>query len=192
MSRFFDEAFANYLTALTIGEIHGEKAFRDFLARLEERYAEIAKKHPEIGTLSYNVTEREVDIPSPPGSLASFTGTANGIEFGRLVYPNSTAVAKAQEYVVDLLRENGFQQDAGGKAFWERENVTYAVYGTYRDYYYVLFIARVRGGSVNERIERLSQFLWTIAVIGPSPGKVLGLFLPVEIVERTSTSRPTS
>ncbi|CAD5244766.1 hypothetical protein [Thermococcus camini] len=129
----------------------------------------------------YNVTESPVDMPRPPGSLSSFTGTANGIEFGLFAYPNSTAAKEAMKYVVELLRENGFQQGAG--TFWERGNESYTAFYTYERYFYVLFVAKITGGDSEERAKLLSEFAWSIITMGPSPGKVLGLFLPVKVAE---------
>ncbi|ACJ16640.1 hypothetical protein TON_1152 [Thermococcus onnurineus NA1] len=131
----------------------------------------------------YNVTESPANIPLPPGSLSSFTGTANDTEFGLFVYPNSTAAREAMEYVVETLRENGFQQGGGGGAFWERGNESYTVFYTYERYFYVLFVARIAGGSAEERTARLSEFVWSVITVGPSPGKVLGLFLPLKVIE---------
>ncbi|WP_297436018.1 hypothetical protein [Thermococcus sp.] len=37
LSRFFDEAFANYLTALAIRGIHGKDAFRRFMENLRKK-----------------------------------------------------------------------------------------------------------------------------------------------------------
>ncbi|KUH34718.1 hypothetical protein APY94_00615 [Thermococcus celericrescens] len=129
----------------------------------------------------YNVTESPVDIPLPPRSLSSFTGAADGIEFGLFAYPNSTAVEEAMNGVVGFLIENGFQQGDG--TFWERGNETYTAFYTYERYFYVLFVARTAGGDSEERAMRLSEFTWSIITIGPSPGKVLGLFLPVKVAE---------
>ncbi|NJD99710.1 hypothetical protein E3E26_07950 [Thermococcus sp. LS1] len=131
----------------------------------------------------YNVTESPANIPQPPRSLSSFTGTANDTEFGLFAYPNSTAAREAMKYVVETLREKGFQQGDGGKAFWERGNETYTVFYTYEHYFYVLFVARTAGGSAEERTARLSEFAWSVITVGPSPGKVLGLFLPIKVVE---------
>ncbi|WP_148881917.1 hypothetical protein [Thermococcus aciditolerans] len=131
----------------------------------------------------YNVTESPVNIPRPPRSLSSFTGTANDTEFGLFAYPNSTAVKEAMKHVVELLRENGFQPAGGGGTLWERGNETYTAFYTYERYFYVLFVARTAGGSAEERTERLSRFAWSIITIGPNPGKVLGLFLPVKVAE---------
>ncbi|NJD99711.1 peptidase [Thermococcus sp. LS1] len=51
LSRFFDEAFANYLTALAIREIHGEDAFRRFMENLRRNYRAIVRKFPEAERL---------------------------------------------------------------------------------------------------------------------------------------------
>ncbi|WP_297073689.1 M1 family aminopeptidase [Thermococcus sp.] len=51
MSRFFDEAFANYLTALAVKEIHGEDEYKKFMANLEWWYKDILKKNPEAENL---------------------------------------------------------------------------------------------------------------------------------------------
>ncbi|ACJ16639.1 hypothetical protein TON_1151 [Thermococcus onnurineus NA1] len=51
LSRFFDEAFANYLTALAIREIHGEDAFRRFMENLRRNYEAIVRKFPEAERL---------------------------------------------------------------------------------------------------------------------------------------------
>ena len=51
LSRFFDEAFANYLTALAIREIHGEDAFRRFMENLRRSYEAIVRKFPEAERL---------------------------------------------------------------------------------------------------------------------------------------------
>ncbi|WP_258083917.1 hypothetical protein [Thermococcus thermotolerans] len=129
----------------------------------------------------YNVTESFADILMPPESLASFTGTAAGIEFGLFAYPNSTAVAKAMNDVVELLTENGFRQGDGN--FWERGNETHTVFYTYEPYFYVLLVAKADGGDSEERAKLLSEFAWSFIMIGPGPGKVLGLFLPVKVAE---------
>ncbi|NJE60292.1 hypothetical protein [Thermococcus sp. 21S7] len=129
----------------------------------------------------YNVTESPVNIPLPQRSLSAFTGTADGIEFGLFAYPNSTAVEEAMNDVVELLTENGFQRGDGN--FWERGNESYTAFYTYERYFYVLFVARITGGSAEERAKRLSEFTWSIITMGPSPSKVLGLFLPVKVVE---------
>ncbi|AEK73859.1 hypothetical protein GQS_09825 [Thermococcus sp. 4557] len=131
----------------------------------------------------YNVTESPVDIPLPPRSLSSFTGTADGIEFGLFAYPNSTAVEGAMNDMVELLLENGFRRGDGN--FWEKENESYTAFYTYERYFYVLFVARTAGGDSEERAMRLSEFTWSIITIGPNPGKVLGLFLPVDVVEES-------
>ena len=135
----------------------------------------------------YNVTEGNVTVIQPPESLASFTGTADGMEFGLFAYPNRTAVEKALRNVNGELRRRGFRHVEG--AFWEKENDTYTVYYTYERYFYVLFVAKVTGGSEEERIARLSKFAWSIIVIGPSPGKILGLFLPVKLGENDWTEK---
>ncbi|NJE02563.1 hypothetical protein E3E27_00115 [Thermococcus sp. MV11] len=136
----------------------------------------------------YNVTEGRISVPQPQRSLSSFTGTANDTEFGLFAYPNSTAVEEAMKGVVELLMENGFQQGDG--TFWERGNETYTVFYTYERYFYVLFVARTAGGSAEERTERLFRFTWSIITIGPSPGKVLGPFLPVKVIaEKWSEER---
>ncbi len=129
----------------------------------------------------YNVAESPADMPRPPGSLSGFTGTANDIEFSLFAYQNSTAVKEAMKYVVELLTENGFQQGDG--TFWERGNESYTAFYTYEHYFYVLFVARTAGGDSEERARRLSEFTWSIITMGPSPGKVLGLFLPVKVAE---------
>ncbi|AEC52013.1 hypothetical protein PNA2_1097 [Pyrococcus sp. NA2] len=51
LSRFFDEAFANYLTALAVREIHGEDEYKRFMANLEWWYKDILKKNPEAKNL---------------------------------------------------------------------------------------------------------------------------------------------
>ncbi|NJE53885.1 M1 family metallopeptidase [Thermococcus sp. 21S9] len=51
LSRFFDEAFANYLTALAIREIHGEEAFNRFIKGLKRDYETIVKRFPEAEKL---------------------------------------------------------------------------------------------------------------------------------------------
>ncbi|WP_048147232.1 M1 family aminopeptidase [Pyrococcus abyssi] len=51
LSRFFDEAFANYLTALAVREIHGEDEYKKFMANLEWWYKDILKKNPEAKNL---------------------------------------------------------------------------------------------------------------------------------------------
>ncbi|GAB6134734.1 gluzincin family metallopeptidase [Thermococcus prieurii] len=51
LSRFFDEAFANYLTALAIREIHGEEAFNRFIEGLKRNYEAIVKRFPEAEKL---------------------------------------------------------------------------------------------------------------------------------------------
>ncbi|WP_099211983.1 M1 aminopeptidase family protein [Thermococcus henrietii] len=51
LSRFFDEAFANYLTALAIGEIHGEEAFNRFIEGLRRDYEAIVGRFPEAEKL---------------------------------------------------------------------------------------------------------------------------------------------
>ena len=51
LSRFFDEAFANYLTALAIREIHGEEAFNRFIEGLRRNYEAIVKRFPEAEKL---------------------------------------------------------------------------------------------------------------------------------------------
>ncbi|NJE29633.1 hypothetical protein E3E38_01000 [Thermococcus sp. 18S1] len=127
----------------------------------------------------YNVTESPVDIPLPPRSLSSFTGTADGIEFGLFAYPNSTAVEDAMDDMVELLIENGFRRGDGN--FWERGNESYTTFYTYERYFYVLFVARTAGGDSEERAMRLSEFTWSIITIGPNPGKVLGLFMPIKV-----------
>ncbi|ACS34089.1 gluzincin family metallopeptidase [Thermococcus gammatolerans] len=50
-SRFFDEAFANYLTALAIREIHGEEAFNRFIEGLRRNYKAVVKRFPEAEKL---------------------------------------------------------------------------------------------------------------------------------------------
>ena len=51
LSRFFDEAFANYLTALAIKEIHGEEAFNRFIEGLKRDYEAIVRRFPEAEKL---------------------------------------------------------------------------------------------------------------------------------------------
>ena len=51
LSRFFDEAFANYLTALAVKEIHGENEYKKFMANLEWWYKDILKKNPDAKNL---------------------------------------------------------------------------------------------------------------------------------------------
>ncbi|WP_231963792.1 M1 family aminopeptidase [Thermococcus chitonophagus] len=51
LSRFFDEAFANYLTALAIREIHGEEAFNSFIENLRRNYEAVLKRFPEAEKL---------------------------------------------------------------------------------------------------------------------------------------------
>ncbi|WP_245608310.1 gluzincin family metallopeptidase [Thermococcus guaymasensis] len=46
LSRFFDEAFANYLTALAVREIHGEKAFNRFIEGLRRNYETLIRRFP--------------------------------------------------------------------------------------------------------------------------------------------------
>ncbi|WP_297516555.1 hypothetical protein [Thermococcus sp.] len=51
LSRFFDEAFANYLTALAIKEIHGEEAFNRFIEGLRRNYEAVIERFPEAKKL---------------------------------------------------------------------------------------------------------------------------------------------
>ncbi|MFA4646074.1 peptidase [Pyrococcus kukulkanii] len=51
LSRFFDEAFANYLTALAIREIHGEEAFNSFIENLRRDYEAVLGRFPEAEKL---------------------------------------------------------------------------------------------------------------------------------------------
>ena len=51
LSRFFDEAFANYLTALAVREIHGEDAFGRFMENLRRSYEAMVRKFPEAERL---------------------------------------------------------------------------------------------------------------------------------------------
>jgi len=67
-TRFFDEAFANYLTALLIRELYGEKEFKKVLKKFKETFWELVKNYfpkgkevpladygkYELGTLSYS------------------------------------------------------------------------------------------------------------------------------------------
>lgn len=67
-TRFFDEAFANYLTALLIRELYGEGEFRKILKEFKTTYWQLVKSHfpkgsevplieygkYELGTLSYS------------------------------------------------------------------------------------------------------------------------------------------
>lgn len=141
----------------------------------------------------YSTAPAEPGFPVPKGSLAgqtlevSLNGVSSKVYVGVFAYPDSYSASEAMKELKEKLNSLGNSTD-GLK--WKGKNALYSAFGMYFEGFYLIVVFQVpyNGDGVNEAEYALNKVMFHVMRIGPSPGKMLGLFMRTEVVNKTGRS----
>ena len=149
-----------------------------------------------IGPLreDYSITPVEPEFPVPNGSLAgrtlevSLKGVSSKAYVGVFAYPDSYSASEALNGLKEKL--NSIGSNTGGFK-WRGKNALYSAFSTYFSGFYLVVVFKVPyDPSFPDMAEyTLNKIMFHLMRAGPSPGKMLGLFMHTEIVNKTGRSK---
>ncbi|ASJ07561.1 hypothetical protein [Thermococcus pacificus] len=142
----------------------------------------------------YSISPAEPEFPVPGGSLAGQTlevspkGVSSKVYVSVFAYPDSYSATEALAELKEKLNRLGNSTD---EFKWEGKNALYSAFTTYFGGFYLIVVFQVPYGEdgLNMAEYALNEVMFHVMWVGPSPEKMLGLFMHTEIVNKTGRSR---
>jgi len=136
----------------------------------------------------YSIVPARPDFPVPEGSLANKTFKVSNAYVGVFAYPDSYSAAEALGALKKKLATIG---NATGRDKWLGRDALYSAFGAYFDGFYFIVILKVPYDEEWPDMAEytLNKLMFSMMWVGPSPGKMLGLFMHTRIENRTGRSK---
>lgn len=135
----------------------------------------------------YSLKPTEPDFSVPEGSLASEVfeiSEVSGAYVGVFAYPDYYSASRALE---DLKEKLSIKANITDGFQWKGKDALYSLIPTYFRGFYLLVLFKVPYSQdrIDEAEYTLNQLMFHTMWVGPSPGKMLGLFMHTRILNQT-------